>query len=84
VFNKKGSNCSLFYCWKNVLLIHYVHGYFKTKTHFSCWWWCPHDHSPYKLILELAFHWVFDVASSLKTLCACMHIYMLFVFMNAT
>ena len=25
------------------LLVHYVHCYFKTKTHFCCSWCCPHN-----------------------------------------
>jgi len=28
------------------LFITYVHCYFKTKTHFSCCWLCPHSISP--------------------------------------
>ena len=28
------------------LLVHYVHGHFKTETHFSSSWFSPHSISP--------------------------------------
>ena len=41
---KKGSIRSPFlYVLNKQLLVHYIHCYFKTKTHFCCSWCCPHN-----------------------------------------
>ena len=38
------TNLILFlYVLNKQLLVHYVHSYFKTKTHFCCCWCCPHN-----------------------------------------
>jgi len=29
-----------------VLAIANIHGHFKTESHFSCCWFCPHSISP--------------------------------------
>jgi len=35
---------------KQQLLVANVHGYFETKTHFSCTRCCPHKKSPFNKI----------------------------------
>ncbi len=34
------------------LFVHYVHGYFKAKTHFGSCWCCPHDKYPFQLMIK--------------------------------
>ena len=38
------------------LLVHYVHGYFKTETHFSCLRLCPHSISPFLWLIKYIKH----------------------------